>query len=432
MATTSECTPDLEKLQLTDPNPSRVDASSDPELRRTPEQSLVSKSGNQPSVEQQIERSKCHWSEIWNPKLDSNSDSNPDCNDEDEAARVKADNEQVFQTLLHHPTWGKFFVSFGEGTGRSLKVGEKFAEGGQAELFLAHVTLSDPNKNELGIEYVLKVLKPGVLLRHLQEHLPQNVLEYDAERLEQYKLGKHVGVRRYCEVFRGTLLEDGRIAFLLKKETDDLRTLIDRNMACRIAHGCADCGPFVKIRAEIIMYRIALGMNWLHNRNVVHRDLKASNVLVTKDKRGKLICYVADFECSIGVVGTGFWRAPEILQALKDKDISQRLEVFSKEADVYAYGMTCYEILTGKLPFENHPWEDYDLVLNGQRLEMPEHVDNWARELLNKCWQFNPTDRPSFGEILDFLLAESEGAKRFDEKRREMMKEIEAGWHKSS
>jgi serine/threonine protein kinase len=71
----------------------------------------------------------------------------------------------------------------------------------------------------------------------------------------------------------------------------------------------------------MIMYRIALGMDWLHSHDIVHRDLKASNVLVMKEKNWT---YVADFECSVGVVGTGFWRAPEILQACKDKNVSKR------------------------------------------------------------------------------------------------------------
>lgn len=114
-----------------------------------------------------------------------------------------------------------------------------------------------------------------------------------------------------------------------------------------------DGGPFEKDLAERIMYRVALEVNWLHSRNIVHRELKASNVLYTSGERSWGF-YVTDFECSVGVVGTGFFRAPETLQALKDKSISEKPELFSREADVYAYGMTCYEILTGKLPFGNH------------------------------------------------------------------------------
>jgi hypothetical protein len=47
--------------------------------------------------------------------------------------------------------------------------------------------------------------------------------------------------------------------------------------------------------------------------------------------------------------------------------------------------LTCYEILTRKLPFEGHSHRDYDLILDGGQLEVQEYADNWARELLNRC-----------------------------------------------
>jgi serine/threonine protein kinase len=193
-----------------------------------------------------------------------------------------------------------------------------------------------------------------------------------------------------------------------------LRYLIERNMKKKSSKGK---GPFSKDEAEFIMYQVALGMDWLHSHNIVHRDLKASNVLIKefKDCTSKYICLVADYECSVGVEGTGFFRAPEILQACKDRKLMERREVFSKAADVYAYGMTCYEVLMGKLPFEGHRGNDYDLVLNGARPVVPEYIEGWTRELLNGCWESNPGDRPSFGEILDLLLANSRISREFDE-----------------
>ena len=109
----------------------------------------------------------------------------------------------------------------------------------------------------------------------------------------------------------------------------------------------------------------------------------------------------------------GFWRAPEILQACKNKNVFKRPEIFTKQADIYSYGMTCYEILSGKLPFEGHPWNDYDLVLNGGQPEVPKYVDDWARGLLNWCWHPNAADRPSFGDIFYILSANSRRVRKF-------------------
>jgi serine/threonine protein kinase len=120
---------------------------------------------------------------------------------------------------------------------------------------------------------------------------------------------------------------------------------------------------------------------------IVHRDLKASNIFVSPGEYEKddIIRYhksrkvevnedvaydefwvfVGDYESLDGVVGTGFWRPPEELKAVKE-DI--RL-TYTRAVDVYGYGMVCYELLTGHIPFqcEGVRRTDYDAVLSGRR-----------------------------------------------------------------
>ena len=356
-------------------------------------------------VEEQIERSKSHWSLL--------ADQSDGLSDHDEVAEES--NVEVFQNLQRHPAWGEFFWSFGgdgmsEEYGGELRVGEKFAEGGQAELFLAHVTWRNPKYNERdlenGREWVVKVFKKGTFLRHLQRQLPLGYLQFHADEWKNLKSPTPKRFPRfYCDVMRGTLLKDGRFAFLMEKEHFDLRTLIERNMVLKSGR---ECGPFSKEDAELVMYQVAMGVDWLHGRDIVHRDLKASNVLVCEWESGwpKWWCYVADYECSVGVVGTGFFRAPEILQACKEGNVSKN-KVFSKAVDVYSYGMTCYEILIGKLPFGDHIGNAFDVVLEGGRLEIPYYVEDWTHQLLSRCWECNPDARPTILEILDLLVANS-------------------------
>lgn len=97
---------------------------------------------------------------------------------------------------------------------------------------------------------------------------------------------------------------------------------------------------------------IAKGMQSLHDLQIVHRDLKASNVLIDfpcpvsnhelEEKDYSIDVFVADFECSVGVVGTGFWRALEVLRGTRDHDVNPSL--FMNGADVYSCAMTCYKI----------------------------------------------------------------------------------------
>ena len=87
--------------------------------------------------------------------------------------------------------------------------------------------------------------------------------------------------------------------------------------------------------------------------------------------------------------------------------------MFSEMADMYSYGMTCYEVLTGKEPFEDHPLKDncsllMDLVImQDLRPEVPDFGNEWTRDLLWRCWESNPRARPSFGEILRLFVANS-------------------------
>ena len=378
------------------------------------------------SIEERIKCSKHHWSIVAKPNPKPNRKGFikfcgmvASCLERrglakqsniEESGLAEQSNVEEFKSLHENDKWGSFFYTFDDG---ELVMGNMpFAEGGQAGIYEAKIKWRQSNWRELLLrkgqgnhvledpsEYVLKVFKKGTFLRDLKSNLPVAMLDFHAERVVAWMTRRHT-----CDVVCGTLLKDGRFAFVLQKEQGDLRCLIERNMKSRSEQ---DKGPFSKEVAENFIYEVALGMDWLHEHNIVHRDLKASNVLVREDIDWNY-CFVADYECSVGTLGTGFHRAPEILQALKEKvNSKEREKLFTKKVDVYSYGMTCYEILTGKLPFEGYEKYMYDVVLNGKPLEVPEYVDDWMRDLLTRCWQFDHTARPSFQEILNILRENS-------------------------
>jgi serine/threonine protein kinase len=76
---------------------------------------------------------------------------------------------------------------------------------------------------------------------------------------------------------------------------------------------------------------------------------------------------------------------------------------FSAKADVYSFGMVCYEILTGHHPFDGHPRSNYDLVLSGQRPELPSFVNKGMTSLLHMCWEADPVKRPDWFDIKCYL-----------------------------
>ncbi|CAK9879067.1 unnamed protein product [Sphagnum jensenii] len=111
---------------------------------------------------------------------------------------------------------------------------------------------------------------------------------------------------------------------------------------------------------------------------------------------------VGDYESSEGIVGTGFWRAPEVLRALRNKITP----TYSTAVDVYGFGMVCYELLTGRIPFEGHRLSDYELVLSGGRPELPDYVSPEITQLLHQCRHMDPCQRPGWSQIKSIIERE--------------------------
>jgi serine/threonine protein kinase len=189
----------------------------------------------------------------------------------------------------------------------------------------------------------------------------------------------------------------------------DLRTLIERIIERRFPNLRDRC-PFRYDEAISMMIDIAEGMQDLHGCDLIHGDLKASNILVYlyglggrngQDGRGPLFFRpkIGDFDSTDGVVGTAFWRAPEVLQALRNGC----KPMLSAAADVYGYGMVCYELLTACIPFEESAKSNYDIILSGQRPELPAYLNQTMKDLLQACWRANSQDRPGWVWIIETL-----------------------------
>lgn len=122
------------------------------------------------------------------------------------------------------------------------------------------------------------------------------------------------------------MLNDGRFAFFLKREDEDLRSFIDHWMKLRINK---EGEPFGENGGEY-MFCIAQEMDYLYSCNIIHMDLKTSKLMCSiLLKKFEIINLVVDFECSIGILKTMFWRALKILQTCKDKIVNSRHELFT-------------------------------------------------------------------------------------------------------
>ena len=144
--------------------------------------------------------------------------------------------------------------------------------------------------------------------------------------------------------------------------------------------------------------QVASGMYHLHRNNVVHRDLKSGNILLSLG----LVAKVCDFGTAHVLAKTAMtrqkgiyrWMAPEIVQNVEAN--------INKMCDVFSYGMVLYEIYDHKIPFADIP-DDALLgtaIVDGKRPPVPDNLPPFLYPLLEACWEKEPNKRPLFQTIV--------------------------------
>lgn len=158
---------------------------------------------------------------------------------------------------------------------------------------------------------------------------------------------------------------------------------------------------------------VARGLEYLHSMNpaVTHGDLKGVNILITSSGRA---C-IADFgivkardpinqmtTTSSDVIGTSHFMAPELLAAKSAADL-QKFD--TRRCDMYALGCVCYEMFTGRCPFQN---QLIQLVLAKKRPERPRDthqvLDDFMWSLIETLWKHKPEERLTAEQVCKHIL----------------------------
>jgi len=148
----------------------------------------------------------------------------------------------------------------------------------------------------------------------------------------------------------------------------------------------------------------ARGMAYLHSGNppVLHRDLKSANLLLDDSYTTK----VCDFGLSrlkaqarsmTANCGTVQWMAPEVLANRS----------YDEKADVYSFGIIVWELLSRECPYEGMTAIQCALaVLNrDKRPEIPKWCPPGLHALIKSCIKKDPSERPTFAEVIKALNA---------------------------
>lgn len=158
--------------------------------------------------------------------------------------------------------------------------------------------------------------------------------------------------------------------------------------------------------------QILEGVEYLHINNVIHRDLKAANILV--DSKGT--CKLADFGSSKkfkeslqktqyqSLCGTPYWMPPEVITQ----------SGHNRHADIWSVGCTIYEMLLGHPPW-NEKKDIFQVFLSiATATEPPRIPANYAvsaelRSFLDCCFQLKPERRANIYELLRHKFIDNTG-----------------------
>ncbi|KAF9157064.1 hypothetical protein DFQ26_009139 [Actinomortierella ambigua] len=153
---------------------------------------------------------------------------------------------------------------------------------------------------------------------------------------------------------------------------------------------------------------VARGLAYIHHENILHRDLKSANVLLTQH----LVVKLADFGLALvktksaskssgrtsssgTLKGTLRWMAPELFV---------RKPAYSTKSDIFALAVVMWEMAADcTMPFQ----DQFDnamvatLICRGEREDIPEGTPDEFRGWIEKCWDHDPVKRPEAIELIE-------------------------------
>jgi len=222
--------------------------------------------------------------------------------------------------------------------------------------------------------------------------------EMSKEPNKQKKIEKEVDILtqlkdcNYILRFYGTMQRAGELYIISEwAEKGDLYTYLKEH---------SEIPWKVKIR---IAWEIASGLVFCHTFGILHHDIRSHNILLTETNQAKISNFAsarkeADVTTHVHDLQLRYrWLAPEKLENYKRE--------YSKECDIYSFGIVLWEIAAQRIPFEDLKTAKdlYEAITNGNRPPDVAGIPSRYEKVMHKAWDKKPIRRPAASSIVSEL-----------------------------
>jgi serine/threonine protein kinase len=150
-----------------------------------------------------------------------------------------------------------------------------------------------------------------------------------------------------------------------------------------------------------IIERICLGLNCIHSFNLIHGDFHSGNILYSSKKISNVsigdfgFCRPASESEEKKICGIVPYIAPEVLRGNE----------YTQASDIYSLGIIINEIIFGNRPFNSRAYDEFLMIeiCRGLRPNIRDKTPEPLKEIIRKCWDENPKNRPNTDKIYDML-----------------------------